>query len=100
MKDSLLHISINKLEFSIILPAIDVLIIKTDWFHGLLNEVDKQMREKGYKGMFLIHFNARYFADVRRYFILSIFEKFTEIEWVEVDNWKIKKVIQNWEVTR
>lgn len=100
MDDSLLHVSINKLDFWDILPAIDVLIIKTDWFYNLLNEIDKQMIKRGYRGMFLVHFNARYFADVRRYFVLSIFEKFTEIEWVEVENWKIKKVIKNWETIR
>ena len=100
MKDSMLHISINKLDFWDILPAIDVLIIEVDWFYYLLDKIDKQMRAKSYKGSYLIHFNARYFKDTRKYFVLSIFEKFTRVVWVDVENWKVKKVIKNWEIIR
>lgn len=96
MKEAKIHVSVNRVLFRHIMPAINVLLIDAFWIKEFLLKVDFELRQKGYKGVFLIHFVIRDFADVRRYFVLNIFDSFTNFDWVNVQNWEIKNIIQSW----
>lgn len=93
MKEAKIHVSVNKVSFKHIMPAIDVLLIDAFWIKEFLLSIDSQLRQKGYKGVFLVHFVIRDFADVRRYFVLKILDNFTDFTWVNVQNWEIKNTI-------